>query len=323
MRSRPFAIAVLLVLAAAPLPSACRGGGKPDAPSPTPREDAPRASAPPARASRVDELTWNYPDTALGPIRVVVAVPKGASAASRMPVLVALHGRGEARKPPALGARGWLDDYGMLRAFERLAAPPLTGEDFGGMIDGARLDALNGALQKRPYRGVIVVCPYLPDRFKPDAVGADAANYGDFLVGTVLPRVTRETPAIGGPAATGIDGVSLGGRAALFVGLTHAGAFGAVGGIQPALADEQVEAVAALAARARASNPKLALSLVSSRADRFLGVTAALSEALTRGGVAHRLLIAEGDHSYEFNRGPGVYEMLTYYDRALRGEGPP
>jgi iron(III)-salmochelin esterase len=191
------------------------------------------------------------------------------------------------------------------------------------MVDDARLAALNGALRKKPHRGVIVVCPYLPDRFRSDGLYEDAARYGDFLVGTVLPRVYAETPAIGTAATTGIDGVSLGGRAAVVVGLTHPNAFGAVGGIQAAFGMAQVEKIAALAKSARAKAPKLALSLVSSDADRFLEVTKALSAALTRDGVAHRLLIAEGEHGREFNRGPGVYEMLVYYDRILRGEDTP
>jgi len=322
------ALALLFSLAA--LAAACRGeerevlspaggtaGTARAAISSVEKENAP-VPDPPAT-----ELSWSYPDAPLGPESVVVVIPKGASPAHRLPVLVALHGQGESRKSPELGARGWPDDYGMLRAFERLASPPLAREDFGDMVDDGRLGALNTALAKRPYSGLIVVCPYLPDRFGADTLMDDAAKFGAFLARTVLPRVYRETPAIGTPATTAIDGVSLGGRAALIVGLSRATSFGAVGGIEPAFHDDQVDEIAALAARAKAANPHLSLRLMSATDDRFLGVTRALSRAFAKKGAANRLLVVPGDHSYEFNRGPGVYEMLLHYDRVLRGEDAP
>jgi hypothetical protein len=78
-------------------------------------------------------------------------------------VLIALHGRGEAFKGPARGARGWIDDYGLTRAIERLTHPPLVAEDYDGEVDVARLRSLNQRLAQAPYAGLIVVCPYTPD----------------------------------------------------------------------------------------------------------------------------------------------------------------
>jgi iron(III)-salmochelin esterase len=270
--------------------------------------------------SPVNELTWKYRDTAFGPSQVVVTVPKTASAQNRMPVLIALHGQGESRKKPSLGARGWPDDYKMLRAFRRLAAPPLRAADFGKMVTAERLDMLNATLKKQPYRGIIVVCPYLPDRFRADTLYKEAAEYGDFLINTVLPRVYKETPALGTASSTGIDGVSLGGRVSVTVGLTHPETFGAVGGIQAAFRQSQAKEIAGAAARAKAHNPNIRLRIMSSEKDRFLKVTRLLSTELTKQGVPHRTDIVKGNHSYEFNRGPGVYEMLIYYDKILRGE---
>jgi len=54
--------------------------------------------------------------------------------------------------------------------------------------------------------------------------------------------------------------------------------------------------------------------------DRYKQVTERISSELTQTNVKHQMDIVEGNHSYEFNRGPGVYEMLLYYDRVLRGE---
>jgi enterochelin esterase-like enzyme len=268
----------------------------------------------------IKELTWKYEESPFGPTEVVVVVPKSASPTRRMPVLIALHGQGESRKPPAVGARGWPDDYGMERALFRLASPPLTESDFGGMINNDRLALFNESLEQRPYRGVIVVCPYLPDHFGQDLMFDRAAAYGDFLIKTVLPRVYKETPALGTPAATGIDGVSLGGRVSVLVGLGHPEVFGAVGGIQPAFGLHHVDAIADLVKQARTKRPELRFRLLSSKRDRFLDVTRALSKALKKIGQPHQVDIVVGDHSYEFNRGPGVFEMLLYYDRILRGE---
>ena len=266
------------------------------------------------------EISWRYPSDGLGPSQVIVAVPKQASKTAPMPVLVALHGQGESRKPPARGARGWIDDYDMARASTRLAVPPLTREDFGGMVTLKRLERLNRSLAKRPFRGIIVVCPYLPDRFRVNRLAQDANAYGAFLTNTVLPRVFKETPSMGTPESTGIDGVSLGGRAAVIIGLERPETFGAVGGIQAAFGKRQVDSISAMVERARRDHPNLAFRIMSSEKDRFRDVTLMLSNALKARGMSHQVDIVEGNHSYAFNRGPGVYEMLIYYDRILRGE---
>src|SRR5689334_12872433 len=58
---------------------------------------APSAASAPAVPGPARELTWKYPDTAAGPMSVVVSIPASASA-ERYPVLIAMHGRGEAFK---------------------------------------------------------------------------------------------------------------------------------------------------------------------------------------------------------------------------------
>lgn len=284
-------------------------------PAPTPSASA----AEPNGALR--EITFDYGDTPMGTSTVVVAVPAAATKASPLPVLVALHGRGESLKDPARGARGWLDDYDMKAATARLAAPPLTTKDFGGFVTADRLARFNQELAADGYRGLIVVCPYLPDAFHGDQAFDDGSRYAHFVVDEVLPRVYRETPAIGTPATTAIDGVSLGGRAALLVGLLRPAAFGVVAALQPAIDSAEARPFASLAARARTTNPALVLRLLTSSEDYFLEPTLELSKALDAQGVKHRTDLVVGPHSYEFNRGPGVYEMLLFHDRAQRGLG--
>mgnify|MGYP000446977673 CR=1 FL=1 len=43
------------------------------------------------------------------------------------------------RRQDRAGALGWVDDYAMIQAIRRLKSPPLTSEDFGGMVTAKRL----------------------------------------------------------------------------------------------------------------------------------------------------------------------------------------
>lgn len=274
---------------------------------------------PPPRTRTVThfrEMIWKYPDTGLGPTVVHLTIPETASENHRVPVLILLHGRGEALKSPEQGALGWPYDYGMLHAINRLHQPPLTREDFGDMITDPRLAAINLRLKKNPFLGIIVASPYIPDEFG-RTLQQDSGKYGAFLTQTLLPRIYSELPAIGTADTTAIDGVSLGGRAAIFIGLRFPRSFGAVGGIQAALGNRQIATVAGRLETARQSNPNLLFHLMSSTEDVYLDVNRSLSTALQARHLPHTEFIAEGNHSYEFNRGPGAYETLLHYDRIL------
>jgi enterochelin esterase-like enzyme len=135
-----------------------------------------------------------------------------------------------------------------------------------------------------------------------------------------LPRVKRETPALGSAESTAIDGVSLGGRAALLVGLERPQSFRVVAGLQAAFDSADAPELARRAKDARAANPALVIRLLTSEGDYFLNANRAISRALTSAAVPHVLTVIPGPHDYEFNRGPGAYEMLFFHDRALRGE---
>jgi hypothetical protein len=244
-----------------------------------------------------------------------VVVPTWGGSDALFPVLVALHGRGEALKSPAEGALGWARDYAMVRAIDRLRAPPLREQDYEGFVEPARLAETNASLSSRPFGGLIVVCPWLPD-MRPAAT-ADIAAYARYLVGVLLPRVHRDTPALRAPDATGIDGVSLGGVAAMRIGLTSPQSFGAVGAIQPAVAEGQNSEWITLAQAARALRPAMKLRLLTSREDYFRDAIVSLSTAWRGAGVSHDFADFPGPHDYIFNRGPGSIELLLWHDRAL------
>lgn len=265
------------------------------------------------------EITWDYPNTELGPMRVVVLIPE-READARLPVLIALHGRGEALKGPEFGARGWIDDYTLPATVERLRRPPITLDDLHGFADEARLTRLNASLAQRPYQGLIVVCPYTPDTLPADESIDKALPLARFVVETVLPRAYRETPALGTPESTGVDGVSLGGRAALGIGLLRPKAFKVVASLQAALRSDNSADILRRAREAKAQKPDLFVRLLTSSEDYFLKANQLLAADLTAAGIRTELVNIPGPHDYDFNRGPGGYEMLMFHDRVLRDQ---
>jgi iron(III)-salmochelin esterase len=277
---------------------------------------APAASAHGTRLP-AEERTWVFENTQLGRMVAVVLLPE-REPTERLPVLLAFHGRGEALKGPDRGARGWIDDYALKRAIRRLSAPPLTSADFESFVSRERLERLNTSLAARPYRGMFVVCPYTPDVLGGEEPFAKAPPLAEFVDKTLLPKIRRDVPVLDG--AIGIDGVSLGGRAAFGVGLLAPRSFRAIAGLQAAFDVNDAGEIAERAKRAHAENPQLVFRLLTSTGDYFREADTAIARALQSRGLPAELVLVEGPHDYAFNRGPGALEMLIFHDRALRGE---
>ncbi|MBI2892408.1 MAG: esterase [Deltaproteobacteria bacterium] len=268
----------------------------------------------------VETRSIRMPESAAGPERTIVMLPRARGPGDRFPLLVALHGQGESRRGVDRGAWGWVRDYELDRADAALRRGSLTARDFHDLVEPERLRALNEGLRTRPYRGIVVACPYTTDLFAdPEA----AAQFDRFVTAELVPRLRRELPVAQGREGTGIDGVSLGGIHALLIGLEHPETFGAVGGMQPAIRGRIAELVT-LAGRGGDGQARHALGqrirLMSSTGDRFRGLVLDLSDRLRSASVRHDVLITPGPHDYVWNRGPGAIEMLLYYDRVLRGE---
>lgn len=296
--------ALLAALASCAACDGCERSGVPSGP----------AAGPPPGAFQGSWRELRFPASDLYPEEEMAAV----LVATQAPVLIALHGRGEAGRGLAAGARGWRDDYELDRAQARCKAPPLTAEDFHGFVEPERLKQLNASLAAQPYRGLNVACPYAPALSDRSVEGA--APFGRFVTELLLPRVRREISAISTREATGIDGVSMGGRLALWIGLSHPTVFGAVGALQPAISPGEAEAIAEMAKKAE---PRPRLRLVSSEGDPFLEAVRALSEALGDRDVSHELVVTPGPHDYVWNKGPGSYEMLLWHERVLRDAPAP
>jgi iron(III)-salmochelin esterase len=263
-------------------------------------------------------VTWTVPER--GPNgEAVVILPsggdRGASGSARWPLVVALHGRGEALKSPRDGAMGWARDYALVRQISRVCNPPLGEDDVEGFIDQDRLDSYNRQLALRPFQGLVVLCPYVPDTNLRSH--ADLADYARYLADVLVPRARKELPVLSLPEATGIDGVSLGGAIALRTGFARTDTFGAVGALQPAIADDQTGEWVELAKAARAKRPAMPLRLTTSHDDLYHDPIVHLSTALRNATVPHDFADIPGPHDYPFNRGPGAIELLLWHDHVL------
>jgi hypothetical protein len=233
-------------------------------------------------------------------------------------VLIAMHGKGEAVRGPEVGAYGWLRDYKLSNAVAALRRGKLDNKDFLGFSLPERLAALNASLVQRPYRGVIVVCPHTPNILATpgyDIHGCDA--FSPWVANTLVPRIRAELPVT---SRLGIDGVSLGGRAALLVGFAHPALFDVVATLQPAIQVAEADELTRRAKGYFVKRPDGVLRLLSSDGDYFKEAVQAFDRSLDGAHLPHVTHLVKGPHDYAFNRGPGGLEMLLFHDRALRGE---
>ena len=261
--------------------------------------------------------------TSFGERRVLVTYPRREDRqphppGERYPIVIALHGQGEALAGPNRGHLGWVLDYRLPTTFSALLRGRLSRSDYLGHVGDEHLEWTNAALRQQEFRGVAVVTPYMPNIGGP--LGSERIReYGDWLAGPLLDAVRERFPGLAQTRdGTGIDGVSLGGRVALEVGFAHPDVFGVVAGMQPAVRNQE-EALSELALEAARERPQR-VRLLSSHGDHFLWSTCRLSTELRERRVPHTLTIVPGPHDYEFNRGPGGIEMLLTMDRALLHE---
>ncbi len=288
-----------------------------------------RQSSPDRGGSATENRAEEWVTSASGPERAIVMLPREPPPHGGWPLLIALHGEGEARRGLRQGAMGWVRDYELGAADAALRRGRLSSEDFHGFVAPERLRVLNQSLRVRPYRGLVVACPYTyepsGDQQDPDFLRSGdrhiAEGFDRFVVGEFLSLLRSRYPLSADRTSTGIDGVSLGGMQALLIGLEHPETFGAVGGMQPAMHHDTTKLFDRLR-RGGAARPRQRLRLVTSVGDHFHDDVQAFSQDLDRNSFAHELLVTPGPHDYEWNRGPGAIEMLLWFDRALRTESP-
>src|SRR5690348_6224125 len=123
---------------------------------PSPAEEQQRAAAKAAASSNTSAGAWRdgaFDKTAGEPDGQLAAVyaPDGSSG---WPLLIALHGRGEAGRGLAAGAHGWRDDYDIDGVRAQLEAGKLSRADSKEMLSEARIAELVAALGREPWRGL-------------------------------------------------------------------------------------------------------------------------------------------------------------------------
>jgi pimeloyl-ACP methyl ester carboxylesterase len=249
--------------------------------------------------------------------RCRLLVPRGDSR-TPLPVLVLLHGLGET-KHERLGLDAWPTAYGASRAIERLFAPPIARER-EKLLSDVELEELNGALAAAPFSGLVLACPFMPNpwafRGGPNVM---FPRYARFLEQSVLPAVReRVKNADATRAGTGLAGVSLGGYAAVEVGLRAPALFATVGTVQGAYGPAQASEYARRLAELGPAAPRGAYVATSSF-DPYRAANERLGRKLAEHGLPARLSVRRGAHSQGFLREIGTLELLVWHDRALRG----
>lgn len=246
----------------------------------------------------------------------LVLVPRAPAADASLPLLVALHGLGETKEERS-GLFAWLGPYGLGRAWERLEAPPL-GRERAAYVSEPEYAALSQSLAKDPFRGLLVVCPFMPNPYAGDAA-TKLERYSDWLTGDLLPAVREQLPsATRDPRHTAVAGVSLGGAVAVEAFVRRSSEFGILGTVQGAYGTNLSKQHARRIAEAKHPEGR-AVYVATSKGDPYRAANQRLSRELSALGVQNRYSERKGPHSQDWLIEIGSLEMLLWHDRALRG----
>ncbi len=232
-------------------------------------------------------------------------------------LLVLLHGLGETGNE-LLGIHAWSDRYGLVRAYERLRAPPITALDERlGYLEAARARELNAALAQRPFQGFALLCPVTPNPHRSGRPEQVLDTYASWLAESLLPEAAARLAVSSGSLAIGLDGCSLGGYVGLEVFLRRPDLFRSFGVVQPAIGVVSAQRYARQVAEALAKSGPVPIHIETSSLDPYRKASRQLSEALGDLAVPSEFRMAPGPHSQPWLREVGTLEMLLWHDRQL------
>ena len=247
--------------------------------------------------------------------RALVLAPRHLKTDTPLRALVLLHGLGETGNEE-LGIRAWAELYGLIAAYERLRRPPIARTlSRARYVSDERLEELNRSLEKRPFEGLMLICPVTPNPHKPGPAARTLDDYTQWLFDSLLPAVRER---VGPFSALGIDGCSLGGYAALEVFLRRPAAFATLGSVQGAFGATQAERYATRITAALDGKRRVPIHLETSSEDPYRKANELLASRLEAAGVAATLRVPPGPHNQPWLREIGTLEMLLWHDRNLR-----
>jgi len=247
----------------------------------------------------------------LGRVRVIV--PSGLSSSARLPILVLLHGLGETRSPE-LGLPAWLSAYGLASAWERLQSGDVKREQYD-YLTPEEFAELNAALRARPFQGLCVVCPFLPNPYRGGDWVTSLARYASWLTEKLLPAVRSELGGAVHAERAGLAGVSLGGFSALESFLQRPRTFVTLGSVQGAFSKIYAQAAAR---RLRESGEGPAVYVATSTLDPYRVANEEFARSLQVAGANVHLRVRKGPHSQGWLREIGTLDALLWHDQALR-----
>ncbi|MEZ4259871.1 MAG: hypothetical protein R3B36_12435 [Polyangiaceae bacterium] len=238
----------------------------------------------------------------------LLVVRRGLRPPARVPLLVLLHGLGETGDEQ-MGAWAWLERYGLASAWQRLERPPIVRTSKRGEWSDARLAEVNAELAARPFRGLAMVCPFMP-KLAPHEMPAYAA-----WLERVVARARAEVPIISPEVdSTYLCGCSLGAYVSLEVMARTPHVFGAWGGVQTAIGAWAAPGYAKRLSTAFGGKAR-PLFVETSSLDHYRKSSEALHAAFEREGMPATKRVSTGPHDQPWLREVGTLEALLWFDR--------
>ncbi|CAN5872322.1 hypothetical protein BH11MYX4_BH11MYX4_41770 [soil metagenome] len=247
-------------------------------------------------------------DLSEGGRRFVLVVPRYLEPAQKLPLVVLLHGLGETTNE-RLGAYAWVEKYGLGSAWQRLKRPPIARTSTRGEWSDARLAEVNAGLAARPFRGLAMACPFMPNPSGPAEVDA----YAKWIETSLVPRVRKETQVLEDPDRTYLCGVSLGGYVSLEMLARLPHVFGAWAGVQTAIGPFAAPAYAEKIAKGWSGTPHPMLLLTSTQ-DHWRASSEALAAAFKAKNLAATYRVVPGPHDQPWLQEAGTIEALLWLD---------
>jgi enterochelin esterase-like enzyme len=254
----------------------------------------------------------NYPEAA-----AVVMLPKDYEQNSNKsyPLVVAFGGAGECARPPRAGSLAWMHYYKTDETVDALSDNTLVKEDFRGLVAPAHLREFNERLEKNPYDGIILVCPYSPPLSFTE--GLEFPWYEAYIMEDLIPALKKRYRVARGKL--GVDGVSMGGTRSLYYGFKYPDVFSSIGAVQGAVGGH-LPLYRKLIARNKDILKNRSIQLVTSDKDYLAGSVKKMHRLLREENIPHAYYMLTGPHDYIFNQGPGSVALLVFHNESLNGK---